>query len=1268
MAASVSVYDFLSEESSVRWKVLLQPALRKIQKQVHPRLEIDDEAVAYLEELIYRLLAQMCAAQPHTMADIEAYVQQNFAAPIDTWALSDAKLMMERLEKHAKRKGVFVFNVEKIFQQLQKEVFGYRIELNLIQYIMAILDYVSADILKLAGNFVKNTRRPAVYIAPPDIKVSMAADPALQALFQPLQQNQSLVKEIMSHSLNEEPLTERRSLSYDELLRELMDGEAEYIRHLSLILKVFKEPFLKRPDLFVDIDVQQIFSNLQELHELSVQLLGSLDECIEMAAELGGKGRCPHAGFVFEELAESEEFAVYSTYTGNYMDAIMILEDLLTDPDVVQYFKSLEPKLFKEAMQYILPKSLLEPIYHCFYYFEVMNALMQSSPSDEDQEALESALTCMLALKVEMERECARFLPKRKEDSGIFGRRSGYRVSHMKVSQLQQKIEGWEGPDLISSCTKFIMEGSLGMIREGRARSTKTDRHVFLTDGVAICCKLKRGAVAEYRFKERINMRKAKLIDMEESDDLKFAFQLVEPNQPGIIFYTISKLDKNEWMAALTQLLTMSTFDRMLDSKLREEEATIPVLRPSPEQYRFAEEDSDDNVMYDDPEDGRGPANGPGALIKAGTIYKLVERLTYHEHTNPTFIRIYLMTYRSFSKPSELLNLLIDRFHIPNPCEVESNESRRDPLMMKALKRFKANYVSPIQLRVFNVLRHWVEFHYYDFQREPELLVKLKQFVDSVKTKNMQKWVASIHRALQKKEDEAQPSAAKPVFNQQPQPVEWHLTKNVEEYHILSLHPREFARQLTLILSEYFRAIHPSELVDASWMKEERKEKASPNLLRLNRFETTVANWLAMEIVFMENFEERVALVTRLVEIMEALRDLNSFAGMFIINAAFESASVHRLKHTFKEVAKRDGKKQQVLDEIKLVASSDRGFKNYKERLRAINPPCVPFLGMYMSWIVFIKEGNENKIPGKPDHFINFKKRRKIASVLQEIQTYQSTPYCLTPEPSIQEYIRSQDPIGHMTSNQWEEYIFDQSRSIEPRDQPKKVAPRRFKWDLRSPDLKQGWLNTVVRRKSHHPGVTQVFDGQQDDGTLSVDSTSLRAHKDSTSSIGSGPSSPTSVMSPQTNGLESPDKRMLERDRAFSTPPLLPPRPRRLTPNNSLADMPPGSSVPAIPERDPPDLPPRSNTSSSSSITTSTFPRQGGYRKNPPPAPPLSPPPHTNDYAPFTVPPPRPGPPLPPRPVNDMGPPLPPRTVPALRPRSRPEHPPPPPLPPKGTR
>jgi len=157
---------------------------------------------------------------------------------------------------------------------------------------------------QLAGNFVKNTRKPAIYIIPTDIKVSMSADPALQALFQPLQAGQSLVKDIMtSHPINEsESSNERRSLSYDELFRELMEEEAHYIRHLNLILKVFREPFLQRTDLFPPPDVVRIFGNLQELHELSVQLLGFLEESVEMAGEMEEK--CPQAGFVFEDVAE----------------------------------------------------------------------------------------------------------------------------------------------------------------------------------------------------------------------------------------------------------------------------------------------------------------------------------------------------------------------------------------------------------------------------------------------------------------------------------------------------------------------------------------------------------------------------------------------------------------------------------------------------------------------------------------------------------------------------------------------------------------------------------------------------------------------------------------------------------------------------------------------------------------------------------------------------------------------------------------------------
>ena len=65
---------------------------------------------------------------------------------------------------------------------------------------------------------------------------------------------------------------------------------------------------------------------------------------------------------------------------------------------------------------------------------------------------------------------------------------------------------------------------------------------------------------------------------------------------------------------------------------------------------------------------------------------------------DPTFVRTFLMTYRSFCEPPDLLKLLIERYHIPLP-DADNIENRIDPLKREGIKRFKANYVSPIQLR-----------------------------------------------------------------------------------------------------------------------------------------------------------------------------------------------------------------------------------------------------------------------------------------------------------------------------------------------------------------------------------------------------------------------------------------------------------------------------------------------------------------------------------------------------------------------------------------
>ena len=53
----------------------------------------------------------------HSASHHETYVQRNFASPMDTWALSDAKVMMETAQG---KKAAFLFPVEKMFPMLQK--------------------------------------------------------------------------------------------------------------------------------------------------------------------------------------------------------------------------------------------------------------------------------------------------------------------------------------------------------------------------------------------------------------------------------------------------------------------------------------------------------------------------------------------------------------------------------------------------------------------------------------------------------------------------------------------------------------------------------------------------------------------------------------------------------------------------------------------------------------------------------------------------------------------------------------------------------------------------------------------------------------------------------------------------------------------------------------------------------------------------------------------------------------------------------------------
>lgn len=100
------------------------------------------------------------------------------------------------------------------------------------------------------------------------------------------------------------------------------------------------------------------------------------------------------------------------------------------------------------------------------------------------------------------------------------------------------------------------------------------------------------------------------------------------------------------------------------------------------DQWIEAEEETDDDSLV------MASTNMP--LIKAATIERLIQRITFEKFPDPEYLSIFLLTYRSFLTPFDLLSSLIQRFNIPDPTY------NSDP---EFIKYFHVKKRKPIQIR-----------------------------------------------------------------------------------------------------------------------------------------------------------------------------------------------------------------------------------------------------------------------------------------------------------------------------------------------------------------------------------------------------------------------------------------------------------------------------------------------------------------------------------------------------------------------------------------
>ncbi|QSZ31938.1 hypothetical protein DSL72_001507 [Monilinia vaccinii-corymbosi] len=429
--------------------------------------------------------------------------------------------------------------------------------------------------------------------------------------------------------------------------------------------------------------------------------------------------------------------------------------------------------------------------------------------------------------------------------------------------------------------------------------------------------------------------------------------------------------------------------------------------------------------------------------ITGGSLSALVERLTTHDSTpDSMFVSTFYLTFRSFTSPVELATALVDRFEY-------AGES--------------PHIAGPVRLRVYNVFKGWLESHWrnasdYDALSiiEPfandklraalpaagKRLYELAQRVSSTDQPLVPRLVSSIGKTSTSLGQYVPADVPIPsiVVTKGQAAVLKNWKMGGSNPTIIEFDPIELARQLTIKEMNIFSSITPDELLGAAWTKARKGGPNAVNVIAMSTLSTDLSNLVADTILQFDDVKKRAIIIKHWIKIANECLKLNNYDTLMAIICSLNSSTISRLKKTWDLVSQR---RKDLLKSLQDIVEPERNYAVLRRRLHDHVPPCLPFVGTYLTDLTFVDAGNP-PVKQLPDgtSVINFDKHTRIAKIIGELQRFQ-VPYRLAEVPELQEWIQAQ--IARVKSASETENVqqyYRKSLLLEPRDTiPTKPSP-----------------------------------------------------------------------------------------------------------------------------------------------------------------------------------------------------------------------------------
>ncbi|SCV69728.1 BQ2448_1122 [Microbotryum intermedium] len=417
-----------------------------------------------------------------------------------------------------------------------------------------------------------------------------------------------------------------------------------------------------------------------------------------------------------------------------------------------------------------------------------------------------------------------------------------------------------------------------------------------------------------------------------------------------------------------------------------------------------------------------GPDYGPDEVsynmegqIRGATLRALVVAGTSHEgRVDGNYLSAFLMTYRTFCTSHQLLDLLIERYKIPMPEGLTPDQQK-----IWETRKFK-----PVRARVANLIKSWVrEYMDYD-ERDPDLLRRIATFASVTMSDPVQS-----PQIIKVVDERLSGQAPRPMGSLAPGPLPPSIVpRSFRKLRFLDIDPLELARQLTIMDSRLFAKITTQECLGKAWPKEFGSD--APNISAMIDMSNAVTRWVTETILLQEDLKKRAAIVKHFILVAERCFTLNNFSTLIHIIAGLNSTPIHRLRRTWEQVNQKSIYQLGIMNN---VMRPDKNYKEYREQLRQVAPPCVPFLGVYLTDWTFIGDGNPDMLRERP-HQINFNKRQKASELILMIKLHQATSYNLAAVPSLAKYIEDHLFPSHADPATDDQRLYELSLLREPRE------------------------------------------------------------------------------------------------------------------------------------------------------------------------------------------------------------------------------------------